>query len=356
MSQEGGPLYNSWANEVLPATRHPDPWDDYVRLTEKVNPGIVEGVVLDPHDVVRTLLRKDGGLLPGADIQTRASERLLIPRKEEILHYTSAATFMEEGVSEDEAVATHAQDSLRFAVAIGVGLVDDVFTVRTQKARILLNRLMVENVTNDSADPAPALQAVQETLGPLWDSSLEQPGMEHNPDILERFFALQRLAFIAKSLDNHTLQTHLEEVSVTAFDQLGNQSITLRSQLLKADENDAARFSVDGWQYRAHHFGLLASSHPSRPKSVLIHDLESDTFSVPTKVIKHLHDALRRQNQEGLHQSSLKTAGNVQNLELPLSIGCPVHNMGSIPAAARLGAEVFERMITYHQKHPRRAT
>lgn len=350
MSQEAGQLYDTWTHEVISAAQQFGVWERHIRLTERINPSIIGGTALEPYGIFRTLVRKGGeGLLPDADAQALATERLLLPRKKEILHYTSATSVMKDGISEDAAVAIHAHDGLRFAMTLGIGLADDVFMMRTHKAKTLLKSLMHNSLTSSSPDTSPALEAIKNGLGPLWDTSLEQPGMEQSPDKLERFFALQRLVFIAKSLRNHTLQANLEEFSVTALAQLGNPSITLESRLMRAAASNAS-YSIDGWQYRAHRFGLLSTSNSLHPESVLSHDMATDVFTTSPKVIAHLRNALRQQNREGLDAHARKSAGNVQNLEPPLSIGCPVHSMGSIPAVANFGAEVIERMITYHQE------
>jgi hypothetical protein len=357
MLEEGAPLYDEWANEVLTAARHPDIWGNYIPLAEAINPRMADGVVVDPRDAARPLFRKDVGLFHDADAQTDASKRLLVPRKDEILHYTSARTFIKDGVSEEEGVAIHARDSLRFAVAISVGLVDDVFTVHTQTATAQINQLVQKRMMEEPADPSAALEAIREDLGPLWDSSLEQPGMEHDAESLERFFALQRLAFIARSLGNHTLLANLEAFSVTAFDKLGDPSAVIGVKWVKpdGDEKGIPR-AIHGWQYRGHHFGLTSTSNPSQPRSVLTYDATSDTFDAQPNVIQNLHAALKQQNQDGLRESSHKSAGNIARLERPLSVGCPVHNLGTIAASAHFGADVFEHMVNYYRERPLRVS
>lgn len=354
MSQQGGPLYDEWAKAVLAVAEDTALWASHLRNVEARSSGIVDGAVLDPEYVFRPLFHKDTGLIRAADEKEGISERLLLPRIDEILHYTSAKVFMKKGFSEEQSVAVHAQDSLRFAMAIAIGLVHDVFVEHTYSARDMLNRLFA--ISDDPSQPA-VCDAIREIVGPLWDTSLEERDMERDPWALLRVFELQNLTFVKRSLGNATLQACLEDFSVTGFDVLGDQCTILGSKLIetpKTGEERVLKSKVHGWMYRGHHFGLQKNFRPSRPKAVLAYDASTDTFEAQPGIIKNLHNALRRQNRHGLKASSLKSAGNIRHLKPPLSEGCPVHWLGSIALATNFGATVFERMIAYHQEHPLR--
>ena len=351
MEKQGQGLFSQWTTALLQTADTPDFWQVYQAGLLNDSPGITTpGVVLGPDQVVPRLTSEFRGALSDVDRQQGIGRAILLPFKNEILHYTGAADrITRSNCTPEDAVLMHARDSLRFAVGFSAGVINDVFLQNTFRANMSIRRQASILDDGSSTDKRNAYEKVVQCAGEWWDTSLEPPSFKIDWLQVDGLFGLQKLTFTARSLGNVTLIDQLETMTAGGFDAIGDgASFPVESML-----SGVGSPRSEGWINRARRFGLKHPKDAKVPFALLEYDRPTETFKCRPEVVTYLRDSLRQQNRRGLPDTSYGTAGNLPQLKpaTPFSRGCPVANTGILPMTNNFMRKAYEVTIELHQQY-----
>ncbi|HSX31946.1 MAG TPA: hypothetical protein VLF43_01690 [Candidatus Saccharimonadales bacterium] len=351
MENQGKKLFSQWTAELLQTADTPDFWRVYQAGLLKDSPGITTpGVVLGPDQVVPCLTSEFRGALSDVDRQQGIGRAILLPFKDEILHYTGAADrITRNNCTPEDAVLMHARDSLRFAVGFSAGVINDVFLQNTFMADRSIRRQASLLDDGNSTEKRNAYEKVIQCAGDWWDASLESPSFKIDWLQVDGLFGLQKLAFTARSLGNVTLVDQLEAMTAGGFDAIGDRASFPVERML----SDVGSPPEEGWINRTRRFKLKRPEGVKGPFALLEYNRPSDTFKCRPEVAIYLRDSLRQQNRHGLPDKSYGTAGNLPQLEpaTPFSRGCPVANTGILPMTNNFLRKAYEVTLELHQRY-----
>lgn len=296
----------------------------------------------------------NGSLLYQVTEASDSFHQKLQEHTDDITHYTSVGDFAritDRGANETDdqyaarVVREHFRDGMRFAAYFSAGVAHDTISSHILEAEGEVEEKLIQgHITDDQFSEAlmEAIHQAYESIG-LWNDALftkttriqqEQGVGEINP------WELQRIDAVSRILANNSFQECLEELAIAGFNfWTASAASGVVHTITHAEENSLATHQQLSQQLRTKRF-------PDH-NNLLSFDPTTTTYTVPPEVTAIMREHLKQQNTTGLTDKEKETAGNIVNLERPLSSGCPA--VGTIgETAAFLSRALQSAVNTVH--------
>ena len=310
MRTRGKEIYGEWTSEILAAEDVPRYWSTFLVGALPLSHYRAGNYPIQALGLALTSRSSD---LMTVDSWKGTSARHLYPNLDELMTYTSAGNFNERQTfvgpvrsNPEDAVVSHAYDSLEFAVSFTVGAANDIYLARTGNK------------------PQQAALAYYNST----------TGREH-------------LAQLRGILQDQVFIEGLHTVAGTGFDVLGVEASLIEHAYEEYDDD----LPQEGWKLRAMRCGLFTDKAEARAGTTVkpIFELgpSGEIMGLRPTVPLYLHRKLQEQNSAGLDEIAQTRAGGINAFKSAISSGCPLRNTPAIGNVAQFAAKACTAILEY---------